>query len=418
MIGMSFDSIAGKVEINPIENSLFNRVVSADSYEHSKSSRAGVALAAFAAAAAASYLVFKRNPQLAYGLTREITPIIAGESHALPALRALPDLASGLRLPQNLAKVGQDLRFSIDVDGLARGFTVHLPPGFNPTRSTPVYYLMDGLQVNKPAGEMLSVNGWAQTADKNGLVAVALEHVPHSRVFGLPGLSQITSWSVEHGLLNKIPEVDDMRFFSSVHNRIGAAMNVDSSKLVGFSDGSSLIHQLSAHLPKGSIHGISTVAGTTLETAPAPQPGIQALFINMEKDPTLSLTGGPGRTLARLLSRTGQMNVLNSNPGLQELRYARANGLSLSPKVTETALFSQRDYLPAANDQAAVRSYILKEGGHTWPGRATGPQTDSLLTKFNGATVPRAKFSTNDIIVQFFNDERRVQPFTDLSLAS
>jgi hypothetical protein len=53
---------------------------------------------------------------------------------------------------------------------------------------------------------------------------------------------------------------------------------------------------------------------------------------------------------------------------------------------------------------------ITKAGaGHTWPGRATGEGTSTGFTKANGNTVSHEEFPSNDIIVRFFEDGKKIQ---------
>ncbi len=358
-----------------------------------------------------------RSALKAYASRAEgLLPKLAITDSAPPAIshkvadKVLTELGSS-RLPFNQTETAIELKYKLTVDDLARRVTVHLPPGFSPDKPTSVYYLLDGVQINNPAGNMLGINGWARTADARNIVAINLEQAEQSslKVFGhrLPesiagkSIPNVTSWSFEHGLLNKTAGVDDVKFFTTVYGQVQKSMNVKANNIVAFSDGGPLANAIAAEMPEGSLNGVANVAGTIMKDAPVPKPGIKGFFVNSKLDPTIPVDGGPGPQLTKWLPKIGQRHILDSEPGLQPIRYAEANGLSLTPKITETPVYIQKDYVTTTGDSEKVRAFLLKKGGHTWPGRDLGDGTNTALTNANGATVSRAEFSTNDRIVEF-----------------
>jgi poly(3-hydroxybutyrate) depolymerase len=82
-------------------------------------------------------------------------------------------------------------------------------------------------------------------------------------------------------------------------------------------------------------------------------------------------------------------------PQQQEIRFADANDLPLTPKITDTPVYTQKEYGVSEDDSAKVIAFKLKKGGHTWPGRDTGDGTSTSFTKANGDTVSHAEFPTN-----------------------
>lgn len=337
-----------------------------------------------------------------------------------PRARSIPAHELGdYELPANSGDIGIDLAHTLMVDGRERRVTVHLPPGFNPQEPTSVYYLLDGVQTNNTAGNMPGINGWSRTADANNLVTVNLEQDYQSslKAFGMPlpkslfgkPIPNITSWSFDHGLLNRTRAIDDVAFFSDVHARMQQSMSVESNHIVTFSDGGALANEIAAQMPAGSIDGVANVAATTLRDTPPPKPGIMGFFVNSIHDPTIPIDGGPGPQLTKWLPKVGQRNILRSQPGLQEARFAEANGLSPNPVITDTPVYTQRDYSVSPDDEVKVRAFRLKRGGHTWPGRDTGDGTNTAFTQANGQTVSNEEFPTNDLIVRFFTRNRPIQ---------
>ena len=383
----------------------------AQAYEHihKTSTTQLVAEGAGVAVAAASLYFFKKMP------SRET---IGAVKEAITAPEKLLAELGAEKLPVNGSNTGVDLKYQISSESANRKVTVHLPPNFSPDKPTSVYYLLDGVQTNNPAGNMLGINGWAKTADTHNLVAVNVEQSEKSKltafginlpksVFGKP-IPNITSWSLDHGILNRTAAVDDVQSFQTIHDRLQNAMTVKSNNLVSFSDGGTLAHQLAATMPEGAINGVANVAGTIMTDAPAVKPGIKGFFVNSEHDPTVPIEGGAGPQLTKWLPKVGHANILKSLPKQQEIRYAAANDLPLTPKMTDTPVYVQKEYGVSESDDAKVIAFKLKKGGHTWPGRDTGEGTSTSFTKANGDTVSHSEFPTNDKIVQFFEDGRTI----------
>jgi poly(3-hydroxybutyrate) depolymerase len=330
-------------------------------------------------------------------------------------------------LPANPTERGVDLKYKLTVGGLSRQVNVHLPPRFDPTTPTEAYYLLDGVVINNPAGNMLGINGWAKTADQHGFVAAGLEQSTASTVrpFGITIPSSIfgkaipsaTSWSIPKnlgsGLLNPTRGINDVDFFAATHGALANSMNVESNNIVTFSDGSSLANAVAAYMPVGSIDGVANVAGTIMRGNPAPKAGIKGFFVNSELDPTMKIEGGPGLGATKHLAKIGLRNIFNSRPLDQAPRYAEASGLNPTPTVTDTDSFIQQSYALSPAEEATVTAFRLKIGGHTWPGRATGDGTNTALTDINGQTLTQTQFDTNNLIVEFLRRGRTIQRTLD-----
>lgn len=365
----------------------------------------GVAVAAVAATAVALW----RRP----GALKTAATAIKSEAETLP------ELGKGM-LPANLGRTGVDLRYAVKADNLTRAVTVHLPPGFKPEKPHSVYYLLDGVQVNNPAGNMLKINGWAKTADAHQLVVVNLEQseLAAARIYGVTPpksmfgkeIPRITGWNIDHGLLNKKPGFDDVNYFEAVYNGMHRSVWVRRDVPIGFSDGGAFAHLLAARMPQGSLDGIATVAGTVMKDSTAlPKPGMKGFFVHSVHDPTIPIDGGAGPQLTRWLPKTGNSNIHQSRPLLQEARFAEANGITDAPKITDTAVYTLREYTTSASDQVKIQAFRLKKGGHTWPGRESGEGTNTAMTKANGELVSREEFPTNELIVKFFEQGRTVK---------
>lgn len=378
-------------------------------------------------ASAGAALVVTKNPEIA-GRVQELLASsarftdalsFAGRKGEAAESLALPKLE--LNLPEGPLEAARDIKISATVDGIERALTVHLFEGFDKSKPNSVYYLLDGVQINNPAGNMLGINGWRASGDAHQVVTVSLDQSEEAAIkawgmplpekaFGKP-IPNVTSWSIEDGLLNRNPMVSDLRFFRVAKQGVETSMIVDQNILVGFSDGGNFANLIARKVD--GIDGVATVAGSyPRNVSELPMPGIRGFFVNMELDPTIPIDGGAGPKLTRFLPWFGHRNIHNSAPLLQETRYAQANGFAREAeptKIVDTPVFTSREYVPAGEDQAKVVAFRLKKGGHTWPGRATGDGTNTAVTKANGDTVPHSEFPTNDLIIRFFENGRRIQ---------
>lgn len=392
-------------DVQDTGRSLFNAAY--DHVQNTSTTQLAVEGVAAASAAAAAVVLWRRPAAL-----KAVATAVKSEADSLPEL-------GKSALPANLGRKGTDLRFAVKADDMTRAVTVHLPPGFKPDQPHSVYYLLDGVQVNNPAGNMLKINGWAKTADAHQVVAVNLEQTERAaaRLFGfnLPKsifgkeIPRITGWNIDHGLLNKKPGFDDVNYFDSVYRGMQRSMSVRNHNLVGFSDGGAFAQELATKMPHGSLNGVATVAGTVMKDSTAlPKPGIRGFFVNSVKDPTIPIDGGAGPQLTRWLPKTGNGNIHQSRPLLQEARFAEASKITEAPRITETPVYTLREYTTSASDQVKIQAFRLKKGGHTWPGRESGEGTNTVMTRANGELVSQQEFPTNDLIVKFFEQGKTI----------
>jgi polyhydroxybutyrate depolymerase len=236
--------------------------------------------------------------------------------------------------------------------GGTRGYSLHVPPGWDGASPLPVLLVFHGV----PQGDVRALTGFDAIADESGF-AVAY---PRSRD---------QDWAVGCTACTNAARggIDDVRFVEDVLDDLAAALPLDSTRIwaVGFSQGALLSHFLACEIPD-RIAAFASVAATMIEQVvvgcePARQ--VPWMFVHGSEDPVLPAAGESG-AFARTISIETTAAI-----------WADFDGCGEDPVVTE---------LPDAGDQERTRVrlhdwsgceagtdvqwYEVLGGGHVWPG--------------------------------------------------
>lgn len=314
-------------------------------------------------------------------------------------------LAGGRLLPakENLEtktvslQPGEETTIPIKVDGRWREYQLRLPPSYAPDGKAPLVVAFDGTTLINHRNALLTINGLGAYTDARGAVAVAA--IPESRFGGL-----ITSWNnPKVRMFSTRSGYDDVNYVRSVLADVRARLPGigDDLYLTGFSGGG----QLANHLA-GELDGVRSVAGissTAMGFESPPRPGVNGMFVHGAKDATIPYEGGMGSGPLRWLKPLVRHNLELSQPWTQAPLYARQNGFSGEPVVRVTPHYTETIYPSSQTATGAeVRNVLLNDGGHSWPGRATGGANETAVSKGNGLVVGADVFNANKEIVDFF----------------
>jgi len=329
-------------------------------------------------------------------------------------IRRMPDILPGSDAP---LVPGEYTTRTVMVNGVPRTYNVYTPHSYS-RENGDVVMALDGLTIRNPNGGMATTNGWNETAERHGFLAVYPQ--PGTRAGG-----HVNAWNP--GLLNPTtpgdtasgargterlgttaprPESDDVDYLRAVIEDLRRLTTVNEIHAVTFSEGSLPIQHAQARLPEGTFTSVTYVGGTTLGDTPTPRPGTDTLVIHGDQDGTLPYTGGAaGRT--RFLAWLGHRAASDSSrPDTLVTRAAEANDLDVQ-ETTENPNFRLRRFLSSNPDNPTTATeYLVRGGGHSWFGRRTGGSNESWLSRFNGPTIGRDRFDMNEIIARHFGLDR------------
>jgi polyhydroxybutyrate depolymerase len=245
-----------------------------------------------------------------------------------------------------------DYELLVASSGGIRGYSLHVPAGWNGTSPLPVLLVFHGV----PRGNMRALTGFDAIGDERGFAVV----YPQSRD---------QDWAVGCAACTNAARggIDDVRFVEDLLDDLSATLPVDSRRLwaAGFSQGALLGHFLACEIPD-RIAAFASVAATMIEQVVLgcePVRKVPWVFVHGSEDPVLPAAGEAG-VFASTISIQTTVAI-----------WAEFDGCGDAPVPTE---------LPDAGDGERTRVrlhewagceggtdvlwYEVLGGGHVWPG--------------------------------------------------
>jgi polyhydroxybutyrate depolymerase len=300
---------------------------------------------------------------------------LAGLVQAQPAIppATFPATASQPATQPDMA--GNRVR-TLEVDGNARTYLVHLPPKFDGKKPAPVVLIFHGAWAN--AAIQAAFSGMSKKADIAGFVAV----YPN----GLGGT--FNAWAKPSATGRP---ADDVKFVSRLLDDLATFINVDAKRVyaTGMSNGGMMCYRLAAEL-SDRIAAVAPVAGTLCIDKPSPTRPVPVIHFHGTADTLVPFNGPDQRTPKFLNFKSVEDTVrtwvdLNGCPEKPETT-------NLSDTAKDGTTVTRKVYGPG-KDGAEVILYVIEGGGHTWPGQ--NPIV-GFLGKSTGDIV------ANDLIWEFF----------------
>jgi polyhydroxybutyrate depolymerase len=265
---------------------------------------------------------------------------------------------------------GQVLNRTLQHDGLARSYTLYIPPSYTGSEAWPLVFDLHG--AGGDASWQMSNAGMNAVANTgNFLVAY-----PNATV--APGYGK-TLWN-DGSLFPNGP--DDVDFISTMIDELATSYHIDSSRVyaTGLSNGGAMSYYLASQLPN-RLAAIAAVGAPRPANPTAPRP-LPMLHVHGTADSFVPIAGGflniplPGGEYFSTFRALAIDDVIDD--------WRESNGCVGEPVITQLPDFNTRDsstvtlihyedcerYLTAAGDEhsAEVLYYMIEGGGHTWPG--------------------------------------------------
>ncbi len=265
-----------------------------------------------------------------------------GGTDALTGLPDTPDLGYG----------GGDFLQLMDHQGLARGYTVHVPASASEGVAAPLLIVLHGAGQDAPG--VRSLAGIESRTDALGWIVVYPDGIDES-------------WAVGTATPADVRGVDDIGFLTRMIGAIDSKLNIDRARVfaAGLSNGALMTHRVACEMAN-DVRAIAAVAGamfTGLAAQCSPTRPVAALFFNGDDDQFFPWGGYPAGDGERIM-------------GVPETAEWWANengcGAAVTTEVPDSAddgtTVDLVDY-PNCSSGQAVRMFVIENGGHTWPGR-------------------------------------------------
>lgn len=203
-------------------------------------------------------------------------------------------------------------------------------------------------------------------------------------VYGLPALSELPQ--------------DDIGFLQSLVDDVAARTRIDRRRvyLAGFSNGGFMTLRMACSAPNSFAAFAEVGAELYLAMARVCRHGAPApiLFMNGQLDPSIPFDG------VFVVSERGQRPVRGSLSAADTLSYfIRRNGCDREGRRSNVGAnivrFAPQDCPPRGD----LEFYIIKDGGHTWPGvtGVLGPDLGPVNTDINASEVIWEFFSRHTL---------------------
>ena len=268
---------------------------------------------------------------------------------------------------------------AIGPSGQERRYLLYVPPSYDRTKPTALVIGMHGA-AGWPAQQM-NLSRWNRLADEHGFIVVYPSGTGTPRIWREDGA--------------------DVRFISELIDTVAASYNIDRTRIYAnrFSNGGSMAFTLSCEL-SNRIAAIGTVGPALLVasrwcTYTRPMPLIS---FHGTADPLAPYDGGitPASPPKFIAGRT----IPFESVATWKDYWARRNRCGPNPAGSVVAADVTRIEYPGCADGAAVVFYIIKGGGHTWPGGKEIPMTEWWV----GSTT--RSIDASSLMWAFFQEHR------------
>ncbi|MGH7570635.1 MAG: alpha/beta hydrolase family esterase [Gemmatimonadota bacterium] len=273
-------------------------------------------------------------------------------------------LTVGISLYGVIPGIGQErlarelARDSLEVDGLTRTFSIYVPP--MPPPSPPLLLVLhggggDGDRIRQLTGGLIE-----EEADRYGFIVV----YPDGFDRGWNGCRRSAPYRAN------VENVDDLRFFRALVNRLVESHIVDASRVwvFGFSNGGHLALRLALEAPDDfaaiAAIGASLPIDGELDCVPTGRPA-SVMIVNGTADPISPFDGGEVRT-----ETAGRMGVVRST--MESALYFA--GLSGAPEIPDITIASSSEGSRveiarwSGSEGREVVLAVIHGGGHSIPG--------------------------------------------------
>ncbi len=273
------------------------------------------------------------------------------------------------------AEVGVDVRVGLRMGALDRSYVLHVPPGYEGDRSTPLVMVLHAS--GGDAADAAHISGMSAKSDAEGFLAVYPE-----------GTGESLTWNA--GLCCGFAgrrAVDDVGFLRAVIAAVAAEYTIDFQRVyvTGMSNGAMMAYRLGCEA--GDVFAaIAPVAGALEVEDCAPAVPVSTIVFHGTADLYVPYAGGVAPVERRGMDR--------DYPAVPDTVSFWAGSVGCTGSTDEgMSAHVVRQVRTGCQPGLAVELYSIDGGGHAWPGgERAGPRGD----------IPSTEVSATDEIWEFF----------------
>lgn len=261
-----------------------------------------------------------------------------------------------------------DYTFTIQHDGIARRYLVHVPKSYDDSKAMPLLLSFHGGGGHMEFQASDERYGQISASETEGFV-VAFPN-GYSR---LPG-GRLATFNAG-GCCGPAKEgnIDDVGFARAIVANLTRQLNIDRQRVfaTGFSNGAMLTHRLACEA-SDVFRAIAPVAGTDNTVQCAPRQPVSVLIIHARNDDHNRYEGGAGEKSVdrgNMASSTSVPETLN--------RWLTRNACQRTPQRVLERPGAYCDRYTGCKGDATVAICITERGTHSWPGAQKSRSTES-----------------------------------------
>jgi len=258
------------------------------------------------------------------------------------AIKPAPSAAAatpGADLERRLTKAG-DYRFSIQHEGLARTYRVHVPARYDPAEPAPLLVALHGGGMDRPGDD--GFDSLVRQSDYHGFIAVYPDAWP------APGQGKRTGWNAGQCCGDaRERNVNDVGFVAQVVTNVFRQVSIDRERIyaAGVSDGGMMALRLACDMPD-LFRGVASVGGADATARCTPDKPVSVLQFHARNDPRVPL----------------------SSARATAVKWAELNGCSDAPRRVLEKDGAYCEAWTYCRRQSEVQMCVTDTGGHSWPG--------------------------------------------------
>jgi len=296
-------------------------------------------------------------------------------------LEQQPAPTSNADVKDRIAKAG-DYIYKIQHDGSTRFYQVHVPVGFDPSRSVPLLFALHGGGGSMEFQANDDNYGLIDKSNRAGFVAVFPNGFSHF------ASGKFATWNAGNCCASARDEdIDDVGFIRQILSNLEQQLNVDRERIyaTGMSNGGMMAYRLACEM-SDVFKAIASVAGTDNTKQCAPVKPISILHIHAKNDPRVHFDGGAGFD-----SRAQSLVTDFTSVGATVSKWAKLDGCAATPKRILDKPDGYCEVYASCKNNVHVEVCVTATGGHSWPG----------VHKTRGEPASQA-ISANDVMWEFF----------------
>ncbi|HVZ96386.1 MAG TPA: prolyl oligopeptidase family serine peptidase [Chitinophagaceae bacterium] len=246
----------------------------------------------------------------------------------------------------------------ITVDNISRTFIVYVPGSYTQTKKSPLIFLLHGGGAN--AASMLNIsNGddFKSISERDNVLLVAPQGIDKS-------------WNDGRGTKSNKQGINDVKFISSLIDYMEAHYSVDASRMyaTGISNGGFMTSRLGCEIGYkfAAIAAVAATMGTdTPYSSCKPNFVLPVMYIHGTADPIVPFNGG-AKTIGAEGAFVSHQQVIDKWVAIDQCNTTPA--VTHLPNTTFDGTTITKEAYSDGKDGTEVISYIIHDGGHTWPG--------------------------------------------------